>query len=140
MEAIKKGTKVPKVEATCTKCGKKFLRSAVHPYIVDCPECRSNIRSTEIKIKKVKNTTNKHLKCTVCKSLIQSVVSRIGMYQCPKCKDQWWTNCDGFWRRWNDDDVFKNSEYVGTLRESSYEAIYGVAPLGKVQIGVQYGH
>lgn len=35
-----KGSKAPRVQATCEQCGAAFERSAVHPYIVRCPACR----------------------------------------------------------------------------------------------------
>ena len=41
MNQLKAGERAPRVEAVCASCGRTFERSAVHPYIVDCPDCRA---------------------------------------------------------------------------------------------------
>lgn len=120
MEALLKGSRVPKVKAVCSDCGSSFERSAVHPYIITCPECRAKSK----KNKKDTAKSNKHCKCSFCKEIIKSTRS-LGMHQCSKCKDQWWTNGDGKWRRWNDDAVFVGGIFVGTLGERSYDELYG---------------
>lgn len=40
MDAAKKGVKAPMVKATCENCGAQFERSAYHPYVKLCPECK----------------------------------------------------------------------------------------------------
>jgi len=137
MEPLVKGAKCPRVKAICTKCGVGFERSAVHPYIVDCPDCRTKVRKEVVSVKKAKTNLSKHLKCPICKILI-STAGKAGMHRCEKCKDQWWSNGDEFWRRGDDECVFKGGEYVGNLRDSTFEEIYGLEPIKAADARVHY--
>jgi len=121
---LTKGSKAPQVEVVC-ECGATFLRAIVHPYIIKCPDCRKKGTTEKKAVIKAKVELGKHLKCPDCKNMI-SRLAKVGMHRCPRCKDQWWSNDDGWWRRWNDDDMFYNGEYMGTLREKSYEEITGI--------------
>ncbi len=129
MEAIVKGSKVPRVKAVCA-CGAEFERSAVHPYIVDCPDCRAKAHKVKKEEKHQKMEFKKHMKCPDCQKMI-SELGKHGMHRCPKCKDQWWSTNDGWWRRMCDDNFFFNGEYKGTLTEQTYEEIRGLSPLTK---------
>lgn len=128
MEALVKGSKAPKVRAICSKCGSPFERSAVHPYIVDCLDCRSKERGVKKEEHHKKVEFGRHMKCPDCQKMI-SGLGKVGMHRCPRCKDQWWSTNDGWWRRIIDDGFFQNGEYIGTLREQTYEEIRKLPPV-----------
>ena len=122
MEQLVKGSKAPRVKAVCTKCGVEFERSAVHPYIVDCPDCRGSIRSGTIQEREFK----KRVKCPSCREMIAKD-GGLGMRQCRRCGNQWWSMPGVFWRNWLTDETFKDGKYVGTMRESSFSELYSKA-------------
>lgn len=119
MNPLAKGSKAPRVTATCEACGSSFERSAVHPYIVRCPGCRGRVRAEAAEERKVR----RRVRCPHCRDMIAGD-GGLGMHRCPRCRDQWWSMPGGVWREWTSDDVFAAGRYVGTLREEGFRAVY----------------
>lgn len=119
MQALVKGSHAPRVVVTCGKCGKQFERSAVHPYIVDCPECRGKAAGAT----RAEKVFKRRVKCPVCRELL-SHDGGLGMKVCGKCGRQWWSMPGGTWRDWITDEVFEAGKYVGNIREDGYFRVY----------------
>lgn len=113
-----KGSHAPRVSAVCSRCGSPFERSAVHPYITECPACRGSKRAAA----GAERLTSRKLRCPQCRALV-STDGGLGMRACPRCKEQWWSMPGGTWRNWLSDEVFHLGAYVGTTREETYRQI-----------------
>jgi Zn finger protein HypA/HybF involved in hydrogenase expression len=122
MEALVKGSHAPRVTATCEKCGSSFERSAVHPYIVTCPECRGTARRGAA----AEREASRRVRCPDCRRLI-AADGGLGMRRCPRCREQWWSMPHGVWRNWSSDEVFALGRYAGTVREEDFRAVYAKA-------------
>lgn len=121
MEALTKGSHAPRVWVTCVRCGASFERSVVHPYIINCPECRDAIRKAEA----LKRKTDVRLKCKACRELLSSV-KPLGMQSCGEhgCNRQWWSLGNGWYRDTDTDEVFRFGEYRGSLKEASFDEVF----------------
>jgi len=119
MEQLKRGSKAPRVSATCSRCGSTFERSAVHPYIVECPECRESARLAV----RAAREADRHCRCKACREPISSP-ARLGMHRCSGRESHlWWSIGDGRWRNLDTDDVFGPAGYQGSLRDGDFDAV-----------------
>jgi len=118
MNQLVKGSHAPRISVVCSKCGVTFERSAVHPYIVDCPNCRSGT----IQVKKAGAKVTKRIKCKLCRSFLDTE-GGLGMHVCKYCGEQWWTMPGGIWRNWSTGDVFKGQALYGNINEEGIREI-----------------
>jgi|GEM_PF-4519702 len=111
------------ISCKCKTCGKWFDRAIVHPYLIECPECRKG--HPIIHFSKEERIFNNKVKCPECRKLLASIDhKRIGMMTCSKCKKLWWI-FDGWFRDWINDDIFKDCKYIGNLKKQKFiEVIY----------------
>jgi hypothetical protein len=121
MDALIKGSHAPKVTAVCSRCGSSFERSAVHPYIVECPDCRGADRAA----RDLKRKTDARLRCKACRAMV-SAARPLGMHSCGGhgCDRQWWSLGSGWWRDTGSNEVFRLGEYRGTLNESTFDDVF----------------
>lgn len=121
MEALVKGSHAPRVAAVCVKCGSTFERSAVHPYIMECPGCRGAAAAE----RKAEKDILKRVRCKGCRALVASALP-LGMHQCgtEKCDGQWWSLGNGWWRNVDTDDVFRLGRLMGSLKESPFDEVF----------------
>jgi DNA-directed RNA polymerase subunit RPC12/RpoP len=113
-----KGSHAPRVVALCSKCGAEFERSAVHPYIVDCPDCRS----TKAKARKAATGVARKVKCKTCRSMLDTD-GGLRMHVCKYCGEQWWSMPGKVWRRWNTGEVFSGQALFGNVNEEPVKDI-----------------
>lgn len=125
MEQLVKGSHAPKVRATCEQCGHEFERSAVHPYIVKCPDCRGGVRAA----RKVVEAAHKRVRCKACRELISQPLP-LGPHTCVRygkgggCEVEWWSVGGGWVRNTATDDVFRLGEFMGSLREATFDEVF----------------
>jgi len=121
MEALKRGSHAPRVSVACSACGAGFMRSAVHPYVTECPGCREAARAS----KRAAARSEARLKCASCRRLV-SGVSALGPHSCGArgCDREWWSLGGGWWRDTATDRVFRLGDYRGSLREAPFEEVF----------------
>jgi hypothetical protein len=120
MDQLKRGSHAPKVTAACSKCGLPFERSAVHPYIVDCPGCRGSVRAARA----AESKALKRCRCRACREMVSSAAP-LGMRLCQgREPHMWWSLGNGWWRNAESDDVFRLGEFRGSLRESPFDEVF----------------
>ena len=125
MDALIKGSHAPRVSVACAACGRQFERSAVHPYIVECPDCRAARRGAAAKAR----ASERRVRCRHCRELV-SAAAPLGQHVCARygpaggCSTVWWSLGNGWWRNTDTDDVFRLGEFRGSLRDEPFEVVY----------------
>lgn len=92
----------------CRDCGKDFVVSKFHPYIVQCKKCRKK-NGTQI----IKHVKAKKVKC--CDYIFN--LEKHGLHKCRVCEKQWWHIINGYFREYQSKRIYYKGQFLGEAVE-----------------------